>query len=75
MVALATLDLALDIILKLIIIATLIFVFLMLRNLDRAVQSLERSMESMERSAETVEDLIAIARHIPFVGGGRKDDK
>lgn len=71
MVALATVDLVLDVILKLVFIALLVFVFLLLRNLDKAVQSLERSVESMERSAETVEDIISVARKIPFVGGKR----
>lgn len=71
MVDLATLDLFLDILLKGIFIVLLVFLFLMLRNLDRAVQSLERSMESMERSADTVEDIVAIARYLPFVGGKR----
>lgn len=71
MVELATVDLVLDVILKLVFIALLVFVFLLLRNLDRAVQSLERSVESMERSAKTVEDIIAVARKIPFVGGKR----
>lgn len=71
---LATFDLFLDIILKGLLIVILVFGFLMLRNLDRAIQSLEKSMESMERSAETVEDLIAIARYIPFVGGGKDDE-
>lgn len=74
MVELATLDLMLDIMLKSIFITMLVFFFLMLRNLDRAVQSLENSMKSMERSAETVENVIAIARYIPFVGG-KKNDK
>jgi Na+-transporting methylmalonyl-CoA/oxaloacetate decarboxylase gamma subunit len=71
MVDLTTLDLFLDVLLKGIAIVLLVFIFLMLRNLDRAVQSLERSFESMERSADTVEDLIAIARYLPFVGGRR----
>lgn len=68
---LATFDLFLDILLKGLLIVILVFVFLMLRNLDRAVKSLERSFESMERSADTVEDLVAIARYLPFVGGKR----
>ncbi|MFT4892926.1 MAG: hypothetical protein ACI8Z7_000715 [Candidatus Nanohaloarchaea archaeon] len=75
MIDLVTLDLVLDIILKLIFIAVLIFVFILLKNLDQAVQSLERSLGSMERSAETVEDVVAIMRKIPFVGGGKRDDK
>ena len=75
MVDLASINLALDIILKLIAITTLVFVFLMLRNLDRAVQKLERSMGSVERSAETVEDVVRIARKLPFVGGKKNHDK
>lgn len=75
MVDLTTLDLVLDIILKLIFIAVLVFVFILLKNLDQAVQKLENSLGSMERSAETVEDVISIMRKIPFVGGGRKDGK
>lgn len=68
---LATFDLFLDVLLKGLLTVILVFVFLMLRNLDRAVKSLERSFESMERSADTVEDLVAIARYLPFVGGRR----
>lgn len=68
---LATFDLFLDVILKGLLIVILVFIFLVLRNLDEAIQSLERSFESMERSADTVEDLIAIARYLPFVGGKR----
>lgn len=74
MTSLEQLNLALDVILKTLAITLVIFFFLMLRNLDKAVQSLERSMESMERSVETVEDTISILRYLPFVGG-RKDDK
>ncbi|PSH01923.1 MAG: hypothetical protein BRC27_00460 [Nanohaloarchaea archaeon SW_10_44_10] len=74
MLTLETFDLVLDIILKLISIALLVFAFLLLRNLDQAIQKLESSLGSMERSAETVEDVVAIMRKIPFVGGRIKRD-
>ena len=74
MLSLETFDLVLDIILKLIFIALLVFAFLLLRNLDQAIQKLESSLGSMERSAETVEDVVAIMRKIPFVGGRREHD-
>ncbi|PSG99459.1 MAG: hypothetical protein BRC29_05065 [Nanohaloarchaea archaeon SW_7_43_1] len=75
MLSLETLDLVLDVVLKLIFIALLMFAFLLLRNLDEAIQKLESSLGSMERSAETVEDVVAVMRNIPFVGGGRKNGK
>jgi hypothetical protein len=50
----------------------MIFVILLLRNLDNAIKELERSAESIGRSADTVEDLISIARKIPFVGPKRR---
>ena len=74
MLSLETFDLVLDIILKLLFIALLVFAFLLLRNLDKAIKKLESSFGSMERSAETVEDVVAIMRKIPFVGGRREDD-
>jgi len=74
MLSLETLDLILDVILKLIFIALLVFAFLLLRNLDQAIQKLESSLGSVERSADTVEDVVAIMRKIPFVGGRREDD-
>jgi len=74
MVELVTVDLVLSIVLKSVLIAILVFVILMLRNLDRAIKSLERSAESLEHTAGTVEDLMSIARKIPFVGPkGRRD--
>jgi hypothetical protein len=72
MMELATVDLVLDIILKTVLIAILVFIILLLRNLDNAIQKLERSAESIGRSADTVEDLISIARKIPFVGPKRR---
>lgn len=72
MVELATIDLVLDIVLKSVLIAILVLVILLLRNLDKAVQALERSAEKLERSAGTVEDVLSIARKIPFVGPSRK---
>ena len=72
MVELATVDLILNILLKSVLIAIMIFVILLLRNLDNAIKELERSAESIGRSADTVEDLISIARKIPFVGPKRR---
>lgn len=73
MLELATVDLVLDIILKLVLIAILVFVIFLLRNLDNAIRKLERSAETIERSAGTVEDIISIGRKIPFVGSKRRD--
>lgn len=72
MVELATVDLVLSIILKSVLITILVFVILLLRNLDRTVTKLEKSAESIGRSADTVEDMISIARKIPFVGPKRR---
>ncbi len=72
MVELATVDLVLSIILKSVLIAILVFVIMLMRNLDSAIRELEKSAESIGRSAETVEDLISITRKIPFVGPKRR---
>jgi|GEM_PF-552386 hypothetical protein len=74
MVELATVDLVLSILLKSVLIAILVFVILLLRNLDNAVRKLESSAESIGRSADTVEDIISVARKIPFVGPKRRRD-
>lgn len=74
MVELATVDLVLSIILKSVLIAILVFVILLMRNLDNAIREFERSAESIGRSANTIEDLISIARKIPFVGPKRRRD-
>lgn len=72
MIELATVDIVLSIILKSVLIAVLVFVILLMRNLDNAIRQLERSAESIGRSADTVEDVISIARKIPFVGPKRR---
>ena len=72
-VELATLNQALDVMLKIVALVALIMVTLFLKHSDKIVTSVENSAESMERTTETVEDLVRVARSLPFVGG-RKDE-
>lgn len=75
MVNLVAVDLALDIILKSVAVALMVFIFLMLRNVDRAIRSLESSAESIEEVTATGEDIAKIAQYIPFVRGAKKNGK
>lgn len=73
MVDLASLNLALDLLLKPLAIAVLIGLALLLRDLDQVVKSFERSAESIENTASTVEELTSIAHKLPFIGSKKRD--
>lgn len=72
MVDLATVNLVLDVILKPVAIAVLIGLALLLRDLDRVVKSIERSAESIETTATTLDEVVSVARKIPFLGPKRR---
>lgn len=76
MVALETVDLALDVVLKLVFLAVLLLVGYLFFKLDKVAKSLEKAAKNVERSSDTIDDAVSILRKIPFVGpkGERKDD-
>ncbi len=67
-ITLTLLNQVLDVILKLLFLGLLIYLVLILRNLDKLVQSVERSAESIERTSEKIGKLITVSRYLPFVG-------
>lgn len=71
---LTVLNQALDAVLKLLFLGVLIYLVLILRNLDRLIRSFEKSAESIERTSEKIGKLITVSRYIPFVGGRRERD-
>ncbi|MFB6145605.1 MAG: hypothetical protein ABEJ99_03805 [Candidatus Nanohaloarchaea archaeon] len=76
MVTLGTVNLALDVILKLLFLAALIYLVYLMKKMDRVARSLERAARNVERSSDTIDDVVSILRKIPFVGPrGGKDDK
>lgn len=72
-VELATLDLALDIMLKLFLITAFIYLLVILHNVDKTVRSVQESAESVERTSKKLGKLFAVARYVPFVGRRRKN--
>jgi len=75
MITLETVNLFLDIVVKLIFIAMIVFGFMVLRKMDDVLESAERSAESIEHTAETVERMIDLANFLPFIGSKRKKFK
>lgn len=75
MVALETVDLALDVVLKTVLLALLFVTGYLVLRVDRTVKSLERAARNVEKSSDTVDDLVSVLRKIPFIGPkGEKDD-
>jgi len=72
MIELSTVNLVLDILVKLVFLGMIVFGILVLRKLDDVIESAERSAESIEHTAETVERLVDLANFLPFVGSKRK---
>ncbi|MFB6144348.1 MAG: hypothetical protein ABEJ98_03485 [Candidatus Nanohaloarchaea archaeon] len=70
---LVTLNQALDAVLKIVALAAVVIIIVFFKHFDRLVKSFERSAESMERTTETVEDVVRVARYLPFIG--RKNDE
>lgn len=71
--SLLTLNLALDVVIKILFLFVLFYAIMVLRNFDKFVKSVERSAESLERTADEVNKLLKISRWIPMVG--RKKDE
>lgn len=70
-VTLQSLNLALDILLKTVLIAAFIYGVLILHNLDRTIRSVQRSAESIEEASKRLGRFFRIARYMPFVGPRR----
>lgn len=70
---LVTLNQALDAVLKIVALAAVVVIIVFFKHFDKLVNSVERSAESMERTTETVENVVSVARHLPFIGG-KKDE-
>lgn len=76
MVTLETVNLVLDVVLKLILLAVLVFIGYLVFKLDKIAKRFERTVKNVERSSETIDDAVAILRRIPFVGpkGGKRNE-
>jgi hypothetical protein len=72
MITLETINLFLDIVVKLFFLLMIGFGFMVLKKLDKVMQKAEKSAESIEHTAETVERLVGIADFLPFIGPKRK---
>lgn len=70
---LVTLNQALDAVIKIIVLFGFFYLLLILKNLDRTVQSVERSAESIERTSEKLGKMLTVSRYLPFVGRKRND--
>ena len=68
MVDIALLNLYLDAVIKIVLLAFTGYLFLILINLKRLVRKAERSVESVEDTAENVSKLIRWGRILPFTG-------
>ncbi len=73
-IELATVDLALNLVLKTLLLAALVYLVFILRNLDKTVKSVERSAESIERTSEKVGKMLTVSRFLPFIGRGGNDE-
>jgi len=69
MVELATIDLFLDVLIKIMVLLFAGYTLFLLRNLNNLMRRAEASMESVEHTAEEVSSLIRWGRILPFVGG------
>lgn len=75
MITLETINLFLDIVVKLVFLIMIGFGIFVLKKLDELIQRAEKSAESIEQTAETVERLVGLADFLPFVGPKRKKVK
>ena len=75
MIALETVNLFLDILVKFVFLVMIGFGFMVLRKMDDVLESAERSAESLEHTAETVDRMIDLANFLPFIGSKRKEFK
>ena len=69
MIEFASLNMFLDVAVKITAVALGLYLLFLLRNLNTFVHKAEKSIESVEQSAEAVEKSLKWARVLPFVGG------
>ncbi len=74
-VDLVTLNLALDVVWKILLLAVLAYVVVILRNIDSVVSSAQKSARTVENTTENIAKIMSYARYLPMVGGGRKGEK
>ena len=75
MITLESINLFLDIVVKLVFLIMIVLGFMFLRKMDDVLESAERSAESLEHTAETVESMVDLANFLPFIGPKRKKFK
>ncbi|MFB6217230.1 MAG: hypothetical protein ABEJ72_09775, partial [Candidatus Aenigmatarchaeota archaeon] len=68
MVTLETVNLALDVVLKMLFLAGLIYLLYIVRKMDNVARSLEKAAKNVERSSDTIDDVVSVLRKIPFIG-------
>lgn len=69
MTGIASLNMFLDVAVKITAVALGLYLLFLLRNLNTFVQKAEKSVESVEQSAEAVQKSLKWARVLPFIGG------
>lgn len=74
MVSLEAVNLALDVVLKIVFLAILVYVGYLVKKVDSVATKLERAARNVERSSDTIDDVVSILRKIPFVRKGGKDE-
>ena len=73
---LVTLNLALDVALKLLFLAVLVYLVVVIRNIDSVVSSAQKSAKRVEHTTENVAKIVSYARYLPGVGKkGDEDDE
>lgn len=71
-VDLVTLNMALDVVWKLLFLGVLVYVIVILRNIGNIVNSAQRSAETVENTTENVAKIMSYARYLPMLGIGKK---
>ncbi len=71
-VDLVTLNLALDVVWKILLLAVLAYIVVILRNIDSVVSSAQKSARTVENTTENIAKIMSYARYLPMVGVGKK---